>query len=330
MALYFLTGLLYPHTEIYDRYRAALLVFGALCIPSCYVGIRLARGNYNKQMLNLLPLFVILISLAVGTAIVFKSATGSLLNKEDDALNYQTSSYYMAGCFSYCMFFLFFNNQIKKSFSNKIIRIILFALLFLCAIGTILGGGRGAFVYLVLIALYMIYRITKEKGGGAKFKNVLLLLVAAGVLVYLASRFNIIKSAGASRLIERLGTIDEGEARFDSWNDAIRAFYDSPILGHGIGSVWWTVGFYSHNMLADLLAETGLLGTTIVVSVLGNIFIRQSRNSYSGGLDMFLFLVFLGALVHDAFSGYWISSPKLFLLYGYVYGQVQPHTKKTV
>lgn len=330
LVLYFITGRLYPHTDIYDRYWAAFLTYGALCIPSCYIGIRLAKGNYNKQIMDLLPYVVVIVSVVVGSAVVLKSMTGLLLSKEEDAFNYQTSSYYMASCFSYCMLFIFFKDKKKHAFYDTIISIILFVALFICAIGTVLGGGRGAFVYLVLIAVYLIYRIMKSKGSGMKLKNVFLLLISSAALVFLATRFNILESSGATRLIERLGTINEGEARFDSWNDAMKVFSDSPFWGQGIGSIWWTVGFYSHNMLADLLAEMGLVGATIILYVLANILIRQIKLSYNNKFDMFMLLVLLGTLVHDAFSGYWISSPKLFLLFGYIYGVGRPQMHKTI
>lgn len=36
---------------------------------------------------------------------------------------------------------------------------------------------------------------------------------------------------------------------------------------------------------------------------------------------MFMLVVFLGALVHDTFSGYWIASSKFFMMFWYVYAK---------
>lgn len=327
LVMYFITGNYFPHIGMYDKYWSSFLSYGALCIPSCYVGMRLARARYDEKLILALPYFLIMVSLIVGSAIWLKSLTGALLGP-DDVFSYQTSSYYMAFCFSYCFFYVFFVYDKRKTLYQKVMFLILLGLLFVCALGTILGGGRGAFVYLVLVAAYLIYRRMKRSKGGVKVKYMLLLAVAAIAMIFLAIHLNVLESAGANRLLERLN-VEGDDIRKQMWDDAINAFYESPFVGHGLGSIWWTVGFYSHNLLSDLLAETGVIGTVIVIYVLIHILIRQSKRSYYSSMDMFLLLVYLGAIVHDAFSGYWITSSKLFLLFGYVYALKDKKVIKT-
>ena len=317
LVLYLITGFMYPHTVVYQKYTAQLLAYGALSIPAAYVGMRLARGGYGEYILKLLPFFLVFVSLTVGYAIVTSSIQGVMLgHEEEDVFNYQNASYYLSFCAAYCVFYVFFNNNNHKTLFESIEYIVVLLLIFLCSIGCILGGGRGAFVYLVAISAYLAFRIISRRKKG-KLKYILLLFGAALVMVFLAIRFQIFESVGASRVAESLTSDD---ARSTLWNTAMNSFKESPIVGHGIGSIWWEVGFYSHNILADLLVETGVIGASIVVIVLAKMVFCMIRRSKLSNLDMFLMLVFFGCLLKNSFSGYWMSSFNLFLIFGYVFG----------
>ena len=316
LVLYFLTGFFYPHDSNYSNYIAHLLVYGALCIPSAYVGMRLARGGFDEQMLTLLPYFMIVVSLIVGDAVISSSLQGRILGNEDnDVFNYQSSSYYLSFCAAYCIFYVFFNRGGRRSFYDTIIYVVIILMFFLCAIGCILGGGRGAFVYLVIISAYLVYRIIGNRNKGKAWSMILLVGVASALL-FLAYHFQVFESVGASRVAESLTTDD---ARIGLWRKAMESFRESPIIGHGLGSVWWEVGFYSHNILTDLFVETGVVGAFVILSVIVKCAVRMVRLSRSKLLAMFLLVVFSGVLVENAFSGYWLSGSKLFLIYGFVY-----------
>jgi O-antigen ligase len=317
LVLYGITGFFYPHDSSYGNYIARLLVYGALCIPSAYVGIKVARGGYDERILTLLPFFLIAVSLIVGDAVINSSMQDRLLGQEyDDVLNYQNSSYYLSFCAAYCVFHVFFNKTKRRTVFNTIVYIIIVMMIFLCAIGCILGGGRGAFVYLVVISAYLVYRIIQKRKKG-KVGYLALLVVVALAMVYLTSHFQVFNSVGASRISESL-TADD--ARIELWGKAMDSFKGSPIIGHGLGSVWWEVGFYSHNILADLLVETGIIGAFVIMLVIVKCAIKMIRFSRYNTLAMFILIVFSGVLVETAFSGYWLSSSKLFLAYGFAFG----------
>ena len=54
---------------------------------------------------------------------------------------------------------------------------------------------------------------------------------------------------------EAIGT----DNRWIRWNLAWNAFTKSPVFGHGLGSVFYEVGFYSHNIFTDMLCEGGVV-----------------------------------------------------------------------
>lgn len=329
LVLYYVVQYLYSGGAKPDRYFSSLLVNGALCIPAGYVGMRLARCYYNEHVLKYLPFFVIAVSSIVAAA-VFKSAvTGVLLNDEDDVFNYQSASYYLSYCFSYSFFYVFLYKDKRDKGFSRLEKYGMTVMLFVCALGCILGGGRGAFVYLVCVSTFVVYRLLKQKGK-AKGTTIVLLMIAAGVMVILAQYFQVFESSGFTRVSGRL---TKDDARTQLWFLAMNAFQESPIIGHGLGSIWWEVGFYSHNMLSDFLVETGIVGAVFFVTVLIKIFVCLSKRSKVSSFDMFIFLVFLGALVKYTFSGYWFSAPKLFLAFGYVFGmskQMRVLSKKDI
>lgn len=324
IVLYYSTQFFIPELSGIKRYRTTLLSCGALCLPAAYVGMRLAWGKYNEQVLNLLPIFVVVVSVIVGAAVLLSSAVGKLLTSEEEVFSYQTASYYLSFCYSYCFFYAIGYKDKSKTFLGKIATFVMYGMMIVCASCCLMGGGRGAFVYMVLISAYLVYRYVL-KGGKHRWRTILLFAIGAGILAIVAVKMNVFESAGFTRMSENLTTDDE---RTFLWERAMAAYRQSPLFGHGLGSIWATVGFYSHNMLGDLLAETGILGTTIIIVVLVRIFICLSRRSGLSGFDMFMLLVFLGALIHDTFSGYWMTSPKLFLAFGYVFGLTTTKLKK--
>lgn len=317
MGLYYITGFFYSPWK--DLYWSSFLVYGALCVPATYVGIVLARENYEKEVTKLLPFFVTIISLVVIRSVITSNMEGIILrSSEKEAFNYQTASYFLSFCYSYCFLYVFFYKKNKKSFWGKMTTALMLLLLFVCAVGCLLGGGRGAFVYIVAITAYLIYRVMK-RGGKNNTWYVLLIIGGAVLMIYLSDRLNIIESAGFMRMRERMTF--EGDNRIGAWLKALDVFVDSPIIGHGLGSIWWTVGFYSHNIFTDLLAEIGLIGTIIIVTVLIKCLSSLIKWSRLDSFDLFMLIIFLGALIHDSFSGYWISSYKFFLIFGYVYAK---------
>ncbi len=322
LVFYVLTGFSYPRGANYDDYTSQLLVYGALCVPSAYVGMKVAKGGYDEQILKLLPIFLLIISLIVGYSVLNSSLQERLLGQlDEDVFNYQNSSYYLSFCAVYSVFYVFFYKRNSGRLLNTIVKAIIIFLIIICSVGCILGGGRGAFVYLVVMSAYLVYRIIGKRNN-RRPGFVFLLIGIASALFYFAKHFEVFQSVGALRVAELLTT---DETRMDLWGRAISSFMESPLLGHGLGSVWWEVGFYSHNFMTDLLVETGIVGTCVVSFIIIKCAVRAVRFSRTNTLSLFLLLVFMGSIVELAFSGYWLSNSNLFLGYGFAYGYSQNH-----
>lgn len=313
---YILTGVLNNSPQ--DSYYSYLLVYGSLSIPACYLGIRLTKHLVFDKIRNIIPVFVIPITLIL----FYREQTfEGLVRNDDSGLNYQTISYFFSYLYSYCIFYLFFS---KRNRHFIILDIVMFFMMIINAIGCFLGGGRGAFVFIVFISIFCLFSLFKASHIKKTYLIIITIFTIA-IFISFASYFNIWESSGVERVNKSLTTDNNREVL---WEKALNAFYDSPLLGHGLGSIWWTVGLYSHNIITDLLAESGIIGTIIVVYVLIEI-IRRLFKLYKYHPEyMFVLIVFLGHFVQTMFSGYWYASFKLFFAYGFAFSITLSNSKK--
>lgn len=315
IALLFLLTPLF-HDGANPKYRSSLLLILAESIPAAYVGIRLARSSSIAMLKidSLLPFFVIPISIALGI-VGIRYASESMLIKEDESgLGYQSMSYFMSYSYAYCAYYVFFS-PLKNTKIHRFFRAIMLPDMLFCALMCLVSGGRGAFVFIIMISIYILFTLRKSMKGHIGY----FFLIITGVSVAFLSAafyFDIWNSAGMNRVVEHLTDDTERERLYRL---ALQAFEESPIVGQGMGSIWYTVGYYSHNIVMDLLAETGVIGTTIFLSLLLKTFLGLYRLMRCQKIAILLSIILGGALMKNAFSGYYLNGIKLFMLVSYIY-----------
>ena len=172
-----------------------------------------------------------------------------------------------------------------------------------------MAGGRGAFVFIIAVTCYLTISFYRRKSHNG---NILILMaVTIGIMIYLSTTINLSETAGMQRIT---GHLTDDESRVGLWTKAFDCFLDSPIWGWGVGSVWWKIGFRTHNFITDLMVEAGLLGVLLTIFVYYKGYLKlyyafKMDNSY-----LFFILVFLGALVQCMFSGYWFGEFRIFMM----------------
>lgn len=321
LVLYYVTSFFY--SEFRPRHFSYFLVFISESIPAAYIGMRLVRsGNFDK-INNLLPLFIIPNALLIGTIGVQYAAIGERVNNDDSGLNYQTVSYYMAFCYSYAIYYVFFNRKTKGLFM-LIMRGVMLLIMFYCGMVCLVSGGRGAFVFIIFITLFFAYSYLKNTKKH-RIRTIAILIIIAVVVIWLINRFNVMESAGMLRVMDKM---TEDDHRKYLYNKAYQAFIASPIFGNGVGSVWWTVGYYSHNMILDFLSEVGVLGSLIVLTILTKTAKKMYNLSKLNHIFIFFLIVMLGALMRLMFSSYWVSAVKLFFVCSLIYSYPMIKLKK--
>ena len=315
--LYMLTPLFYGEAQ--DKHTTYLLLYGSECIPAAYVGIRFAKSRDLHRINDILPFIVIPVSLMIGavglTAAMMGTTVGGVgMEDVENGLNYQILSYYMAFSYTYAFYYVFYGNR-NSGLVSGLLKFVMAVDMLFCATICLMGGGRGAFVYIVAITLFMLLyylKASKKRMGHAVVVIVSLLIVS----LYIVSSLGVMQSTGMERVTSKL--TEDGD-RLDLYMAAFNAFLTSPIIGRGVGSIWWTVGFYCHNAILDLLAETGLIGTLFLLSIVWRTFLRLYILSIRDKIFLLFFLVMAGEFVSCMFSGYYIAAFKIYFVCSLTY-----------
>lgn len=306
--LYFLTSVQF--TYIPNHYYSYLLRYCSMSFSACIIGIILANHPYRQKIELYLPFFIIIFGLTSGSIAIESAISGKFINF-DSGINYQSISYALAELYAYCLYYLYFTTASKE---NKKMRIIIIFMIFYSSVLCLVSGGRGATVYMIFISAYIIYWLLRQNIIRRKtfvFVATLYTCIFIGILYH----FNVFESVGFERITDH---ISDSSSRDGIFEKSIATIMDSPIIGHGLGSVWMTIGIYSHNIIMDFLVETGMIGCILLSCIIIIIIYKLSKRIPTNYFHLFILLVFLKTLVMDMFSCYWIGSYQLWFALGYV------------
>ena len=310
--LYFSTRCFYD--EVNNRYTSYFLSMGVRFIPAVLTGMYvLPHDDIMKKVEYALLPFILLYTITLAS-VAFTANIGVNIAQtfNTDFLNYQSISYYSIFAFGFNMYLIV---QCSNSYT-RYRRYILIALAILQVIITIMAGGRGAFVLGCVFTLYFALKhITFSK-------LISYILIGLAVLLTINAILsdNEIFKMGFERIFNFFGNTEAigTDNRWIRWNLAWNAFTKSPVFGHGLGSVFYEVGFYSHNIFTDMLCEGGVVLFLIFIFVLMK-FIRASQILITEDYrNEIIVIVFLCSFVMNSFSGYYLSDTGIWLSLTYV------------
>lgn len=309
ISLLFFTTQLFYITEN-TMYVSEFLCWGASSLPATLSGAMYSRKSLN-DIHKKLPYFIIPLTLIISYVSYTTSGRTSADRIADDTtgLNYQSISYYMAQLFGLTTFCLLIND-----YKNKILnKFILYVLLVIQFVTCFTSGGRGGLVLLIFYFLFYIYKKTSQQK--VNLTSILGIIFSLVIFFIIAEQFGLFNTVGYSRLLD---TFQEGDAnRSILRNLALDSFYNSPILGHGTGAIFFEIGTYSHNFLIDILVENGIIGLLIIICFLLYCFtfLKKNKKNYN---TIFITIVFIHALTLNTFSGYWLANHILWFVFGYI------------
>lgn len=310
--LYFSTRCFYD--EVNNRYTSYFLSMGVRFIPAVLTGMyMLSHDDIMKKVEYALLPFILLYTITLAS-VAFTANIGVNIAQtfNTDFLNDQSISYYSIFAFGFNMYLIV---QCSNSYT-RYRRYILIALAILQVIITIMAGGRGAFVLGCVFTLYFALKhITFSK-------LISYILIGLAVLLTINAILsdNEIFKMGFERIFNFFGNTEAigTDNRWIRWNLAWNAFTKSPVFGHGLGSVFYEVGFYSHNIFTDMLCEGGVVLFLIFIFVLMK-FIRASQILITEDYrNEIIVIVFLCSFVMNSFSGYYLSDTGIWLSLTYV------------
>lgn len=308
MSLYFLFAILvflifftrFFYSKNNSQYNGAFLSFCVRGLPSMMLAIHLCKDRKSYYyFLRLSRPFVIVYTIATFIA---------SFNRRSSILEYQSISYYAVFAFGITAFLLLHSDDMDRMgislFKGKYWDFVYITMMLIQVFSMLSGGGRGAFVLLIVYVLYLLLSIifNPHKAftvvGGLLF--ILLLISLFGLVnrLDLSSFFD-----GYNRIRSFFTNLDlANDQRSHIYNTAIDIYKEKPIFGGGIGSVYYRLGSYSHNLFLDVLIDTGIVGLVIVMLVLFS-FLRKARMVLKSSWEYQLpVLMFVGSFVFLMFS----------------------------
>ena len=251
-----------------------------LLLPMSLVALLIPFKNNNEKIF--LKSFIHLIVFLDVITIFIKMETGFF----ERASNFGLFGPITFGWLNSYLFVILLNRK-----SNKINIL----LLFFSFLMIIWSGSKGPFIVVVLLFLYKFRNINK-----LNFKSLFFVLTALFSIIYFFylnySEFRIFSTF--VELNTNSNYLDEGGSgsfgtRIGFWIDSLNIWKDNFFIGIGFGN-WENLGLghkYPHNILMELLSETGFLLTFAFIII----FYLNRKNYYS-------FLFFTG-LICQFFSG---------------------------
>jgi O-antigen ligase len=253
--------------------------------------------------------FIILIwSLIQGNISLSSNNQQNIFTNIDNV--YQNINMYL-GLFAICNLGLLSSN-------NKFISVISKILILLSVIGMFIIGGRGYVV--ALFAIFLIYYIKKIKSFTFTLsfilKSIILIIIVVALMAFYFAE--ITQGLNASITWQRFMMLtEEGDEslRIFLFSNAITLFFSDVktiIFGAGINSFPVYIGvndvqMFPHNILLELLAEYGTVGTIFFAILAG--YIISIRNKILGSTfgdcinEQIIFLIFIYILINDLFNG---------------------------
>lgn len=316
--LFILTGLYYGDSN--SLHTSHLLSMGSRFLPAMMMGGIMAVNKNTTSMIEkaLFP-FMIFYTIVIAR-IVFSVSANDFLSatnmeayrQEETGLGYQALSYYST--FAYCMtlYLLVYGENY-----GKILKKLLIACAFLQIYLCISSGGRGALVLAIVFSFYYGIRFFS-------WQNLFLYISFLFLIYYFSSIFLLNDGRfehGFNRLFNFFGNKNaiENDNRWYRWNLAWNAFCESPIYGNGIGSVFYKIKFYSHNIFSDILCEGGVILFAYSIYLLKKFYSKSKLLISENSQNEIFIMIFICSFINLLFSGYYFSDSAIWFSLSYVF-----------
>lgn len=310
-----------------DKYQSFFLVLIGQFLPISLLST-ICSYDLNLQIgiKKTIPFVAILFTITAFFAAFFpNSATSGGYAYNENGLNYQSISYLAAYATSMSVYYIITQKKFIWFFFNKKQWVFLFfALLIINLLTILIAGGRGGLVLFVILICYLWYYLNKystKDHGNKIFYNIIIAILIISIIAfcfYFAANSSIYTN-GFSRILSFL-QYGDSNGRNELRETALATFWGKPILGHGLGSVFYEIGEYTHNILTDILVEMGILGFLISIGMFIKI-IKKLRLIISEDVSNCIWsLIFLDGLVMSLFSGYYLATcPLIWTLFFALY-----------
>lgn len=313
VALFYITRFFYNGYN--DRYQTYFLSTGVRFVPAVLAGVLILKDDRALKSVEkaLLP-FVIFYTYILAKYILNVEVGVNMADtfNIEGGMNYQNMAYYSVFAFGLTLYTLTYSKY------SRVISYLVIVMAFLQFTLAIMAGSRGAFVLALVFIFYF---------GAKNFSmKTILRYFVIGALTFYIGRYlllnNELLGQGFNRIFDFFSDSQaiEEDDRWIRWEMAWHAFLNSPIWGNGIGSVFYKVGFYSHNIFTDMLCEGGLILAVFFVSKLKTVYTKSKTLIRMDRKNEIMVVIFLCSFINICFSGYYLSETGIWLSMAYILG----------
>ena len=316
-----------PPGRIYSSFWRALLIQS---VPTVLYGSCIANNkNCLVQMKRMAPIIAIVFTV-VSAASVFAptTITAGGFSDTDYGLNYQTSSYMAA----YAAGFAEFNSLFDKKFDwypvfkKKWIKYLMTALIIVDAVTILISGGRGGLaVFGIELIVTFIIMLRIKKTTVRQLIKYLGIVLGVAVIGFYSIRYAMNSNVATSGFKRIVSAVVEGDtAGRDLIHErALQVFKTKPILGNGLGSVFYLLGNHAHSVFYDLLVESGIIGLSLFLIILFLFGMKLKRIIQSDITNCVLIYIFLDGFIMALFSSYFLVQLPMLWCFAFVFSKTQ-------
>ena len=292
-----------------------LIFFLLLGLPGFFSAATIIKLNLVFQFVRIMEVMLLIVAFGIILFSVIPTFTGVITASLAGA-SYQSLSYYSAFVFG---MLLVYSTKIPTNLrfswtKSKWYLGFTYGIMISCVLGTLLGGGRGAF--LLLIAYSFIHLVSSisilRLNLNSLIRGFVKLIATVFSFVFFIKFFgekDFIQTGfkRATQFISSDGSIDleEGSSGRDVvYNIAIDYINQSPLIGYGpFGFRDKTI--QGHNLFLEVLLQFGIIGFILFVILMIFLIIRVFKNWSI--LSFWAFSLFLYPLVNLMFSGGYLN-----------------------
>lgn len=300
--------------EMPSQFNSNFLAIAGQVFPSILTACLISQNEEIQERIKAWAPYIAILFTLIALVCTLRPATSTSahLTENLNGFDYQVVSYVAAYSSGLLGFYLVTRDGVDQIgiFKTKAGIPIAFLGIFLDLLITLLSGGRGGFVTFVLLGVFTAFlSIRYSKISLATLLKAIAIFTITIVGGYIAVRYvtsTTLSTVGFSRILSLLS--GGGDYRRAAKRvAALSAFGEKPFLGHGLGSVFYVIGEYTHNFFTDALVEGGSVLVTLLVMLFvygfksAKVIIRRNSS------NVIWAYVFLCGFIMSMFSGYYLT-----------------------
>jgi len=315
-----------------DPVMSTIYSFGTISISSLLIGFSISRKKMNIESFAYFSDIMMLVCSMIFLPKIFTLIISGMGINDIKAYfsSYQSLGYMITVLYGLNLYYLIYYKSLKYSVlkNNKAILKIKWILLICQAIGILYTGARGPMIFFASITLILLYGSNNKKFI-IKIFVIALLLLSLIVIILPFTTFDSNTNIAMQGIYRFFSLFDKqtfiatsgdtsASTRIILYKESIDLIYHSPIWGYGLGSSYYLLGFYPHNLLLELLIDGGVLWANLWLILIFKVFKKIFMLCKKDPVNYIILILAVKFMVMLMFSGSYVTSGELWFTLSYV------------